>query len=192
MGIELARQIPNVTSAAKDAIHEWRLGVEAQERTAAVMRGGVPPPPASANYNPPAAPRAVPAGPPTEPAPPQEAVPRAEVSLDPPIEWVEHKLVSILRKNLPVSETVDNVLDFLEDAAPGMIPELLTVGERMIAGGVIPTSATPAEAGILHLFQTRPILQQIPVNPRLVEFIKSFVENAKKDLAPSPQPGNVG
>ncbi len=187
MGIELARQIPSVTNALKDSVHEWRMGVESQERTAAISRGAAPPVTAPANY---IAPSAAQPNPTilTNAAAPAAAQPpgNEEVSLDPPLEWIEHKIVDILKENLSVADTADETLAFLSRACPAMIPELLTAGERMVAAGMIPASATPGAAGILHLFQTRPILMQVPVNPRLVEFIKTFIEYASKPQSESP------
>lgn len=90
----------------------------------------------------------------------------------PPMQWIEQKVVEILRMQLPVDETVDALLDWLYITDERLVPLLLDPPK-------LDQRLSPGEKGLLELFQHQPILQQIPMNPRLVEFIKKFVLAAK-------------
>lgn len=168
-----ASSVPMLAGAAKEVMHEWRLGMEAQERGVAVMRGANPAP----------AVRLPPAQLPADnPAPPVQVQPTGEpqvINGDPPLEWVEQKIVDIFRKGETVDSTVAYVLDFLDVSYPSLIPLLLDPPK-------LDARLKPGEEGLLMLFQNRPVLKQIPVNPRLTEFIKKFVERAQGG-PPGPQ-----
>jgi hypothetical protein len=73
------------------------------------------------------------------------------------------------------------VLDFLELSNPDLIYGLLNPPS-------IHDMLPPGEKGILMLFQNRPILKQVPVNPRLAEFIKKFIVAAQEWAADHQQP----
>lgn len=93
------------------------------------------------------------------------------------LEFVESKIIEILKDgNLSAPEAADDALSFLDRLAPELVHQLSGLGQ----------------AGLLQLFNTRPILQQATANtPRLLEFIKSFLEFAAagKTAAPgSPTP----
>jgi hypothetical protein len=63
-----------------------------------------------------------------------------------------------------VEQAVDETLSFLYRASPAVVPELIKEGEQ----------------GLLKFFQTEPMLRGVTVNARLVEFIKTFVAEAKE------------
>lgn len=175
-----ASAIPAVAGAAKEVMREWRLGMEAQERGVAVMRGANPAPHV---VQPPAQ---LPAGnppPPVNSGNAGNADPGGAqvITGDPPLEWVEQKIVDILKKGETVDSTVSYVLDFLEVSYPSLIPLLIDPPK-------IDPRLKPGEEGLLMLFQNRPVLKQIPVNPRLTEFIKKFVERVRAEQANGPAP----
>lgn len=171
-----ASALPHIAGAAKEVMHEWRLGMEAQERGVAVMRGANPAPHV---VSPPAQ---LPA---SNPAPqaPVSAEPGGPqvITGDPPLEWVEQKIVDIFKRGETVDSTVDYVLDFLAVSYPSLIPLLMDppkIDPRLKTG----------EEGLLMLFQNRPVLKQIPVNPRLSEFIKKFIQRVNAEMAHAPAP----
>lgn len=171
--LDLGREaIPVLAQTVNNAMTQWRMGVEAQRDAIAMQRGGNPGPPMSA-----AAVPQVPLPPPTQEAPPPAGTaatdPQPPPSNDPPFEWLEMKIVEILKdKDFTVDQAVDETLAFLYRAHPAVVAMLLDPPKfhPQLAAG---------EQGLLQLFQNRPILQQVPVNPRLVEFIKKFIVAAK-------------
>jgi hypothetical protein len=181
----IAQAVPSVVQGVTQSMHEWRLGMEAQERGVTIATGlnarpGVP-------VAVPVTPQSLP-----EPAAPAAAAGGAagsadssrenpggqpggqSVSSDPPFQWIEQKIVEILKQNRTVDETVDEVLAFLYVASPGAVALLLDPPKMH-------PMLKPGEEGILQLFQHEPILQQIPVGPRLTEFIRKFVAAAKDE-----------
>lgn len=174
-----ASAVPAVASAAKEVMREWRMGMEAQERGVAVMRGAnpaprVPPPAQLPAANPTPAPQSA------EPGGPQV------ITGDPPLEWVEQKIVDIFKRGETVDSTVNYVLDFLSVSYPSLIPLLMDPPK-------IDPRLKPGEEGLLMLFQNRPVLKQIPVNPRLTEFIKKFIAlvNAEQGNPGPPDPNTL-
>jgi hypothetical protein len=168
--LDLGREvIPLVATTARDAVHEWRLGVEAQVRGVELSRG-MNPQPAAQPANAPAAPAID--------APPQAtAQPAAQPNApsgEPPFDWLAIKIVEILKENsYTIDEAVDETLSFLYRAHAAIVPQLLDppkLNPQLAAG----------EQGLLQLFQHHQMLKQIPVNPRLVEFIKKFIAAAKE------------
>lgn len=171
-----ASALPHIAGAAKEVMHEWRLGMEAQERGVAVMRGANPAP----HVVPPAQlPAPNPAPQPAANADPGGA---QVISGDPPLEWVEQKIVDIFKRGETVDETVGYVIDFLTVSYPSLIPLLIDPPK-------MDPRLKPGEEGLLMLFQNRPVLKQIPVNPRLTEFIKKFIAmvHAEQGHAPAPE-----
>lgn len=185
--LDLGREIlPVVVTTAKEVMHEWRLGVEAQVRGVELSRGMNPQPPAPAAAVPPAAippPAAVPpataATPETQPAP----------SGEPPFDWLAIKIVEILKEpTYTIDEAVDETLSFLYRSHTPVVAALLnppSLDQRL----------SPGEQGLLQLFQHHPVLKQVPVNPRLVEYIKKFIAEATaaelertRTAAPKPAP----
>ena len=147
---ELVRALPQVATYVVEGIREWRIGAEAQRDTAAIMNGS---PARPATPNPTPAPRTLPPLPATT-QPPQGA--GTVLS----IEFIESKIVEIFNEGAPAEDAADDVLSFLDRLAPELIGQLKNQGE----------------AGLLDLFQTRPILRPATSNmPRLVEFIKAFL-----------------
>jgi len=165
MGTELVRHLPNVVREIGDVMREWRMGMEAQRDGTALARGMQPPP---------GAPPRLPVATNTAPAPPANAQP-GEDAMVPPLEWVETKIVEILRKPISADEAADEAVAFLMVAHP-------TLGEQLAA-------ATKEQ--LLTVFASRPILKQIPSGPRLVEFIDSFLKYAAGDEPPATSSGVV-
>jgi len=171
--------VPVVADAVKSAVRDWRLGMEAQERGVSIARGvGSNPPPGEITVLPP------PQNPVAQntfqqaPAVQQAPVPAAPASPDPmlpPMEFIEQKIVEMLQRNESVDDTVDLVLDWLNVTNERLVPLLMDPPK-------LDPRLKPGEQGLLQLFQFEPILRQVPVNPRLVEFIKKFIAKAKADL----------
>jgi hypothetical protein len=181
--LDLGREaLPVLAQTVDRAMTNWRMGVEAQRDAIAMQRGvnpGAPittapvaaapttplPPP---NENPPAA---------AAPGNPGNGMQQPPAGSDPPFEWIEMKIVEIYRAlekgEYSIDSAVDHLLDFLYRASPNLVPLLLDppkIDARLSAG----------EQGLLQLFQHRPVLQQIPVGPRLTEFISRFAALAKE------------
>jgi hypothetical protein len=176
--LDLGREvIPAIASTARDAIHEWRLGVEAQVRGVEITRGSNPPPPPTI-LQPPAV-----IEPSTAAAPPPAAPVQTAPSGEPPFDWLAIKIVEILRdQSYTVDEAVDEALSFLYRAHAPAVPLLLDPPKL---NAMLP----PGEQGLLMLFQNHPVLKQVPVNPRLVEFIRKFIAAAKEGELESAAPG---
>jgi hypothetical protein len=169
--LDLGREvIPTIATTAREAVHEWRLGVEAQVRGLELSRGINPQPPAVPPQPIAAAPAATP---PAAAAPPQTGG-NEPPSGEPPFDWLAMKIVDILREpSYSIDEAVDETLSFLYRAHAPIVAQLLDppkLNAQLAAG----------EQGLLMLFQHHPVLKQIPVNPRLAEFIKKFVVAAKE------------
>ena len=172
-GAALVGQLPQIASYVTEAVREWRVGSEAQLHTAQIM----------ANSRPPALPAApgVPAAPPPgraitqatqlNPAPP--AAPTAEAQVmpagTPSLEFIESKIVEILKKQISADDAADEVLSFLDLMAPTMVDQL----------------AACTEAQLVQLFQARPVLRQYHDLARLQEFVRSFLKFAN-DNGPAP------
>lgn len=172
--LDLGRDIlPSIAGAVKDSIHEYRLATEAQVRGIELQRGMNPSTPMHAN---PLAPAALP--PAVETAAPSvqqpAAPPPGEGSGMPSFPWIEQRIANIAKDlNYTVDEAVDETLSFLYNVDPRIVGLLLdppTLDPRL----------KPGEEGLLQLFQHEPILQQVPVGPRLTEYIKKFVIQAKE------------
>ena len=189
--LDLGREvIPHVAQTVTTAVHEWRLGMEAQRDGMAMAAGqgrtvNVTPAP-----NPPQ---------PLPPAPVAAAAPAAEVQPNPPapqnagvpsIDWIASKIAQIVRDlDYTVDEAVDEVLSFLYLVDPAIVASLLNPPS-------IHPALKPGEEGLLMLFQNHEQLKVVPVNPRLTEFIKKFFAAAtesesqrlmKPQAPPTPQ-----
>jgi hypothetical protein len=166
--LDLGREvIPLVATTARDAIHEWRVGVEAQVRGVEIARGLNPPAPL------PPTPQPEPATPSPAPQPSEPASTPVQASSDPPFDWLAMKIVEILKdQDFTIEQAVDETLSFLYRAHTAVVALLLDPPK-------LNAQLAPGEQGLLMLFQHHPILKQIPVNPRLAEFIKKFVSEAK-------------
>ncbi len=161
IGTELVRALPAIASNVKEAIGEWSEGARAQERTAAIMRGVTP-----VKQEPGARSQEPGANPPAASAQSPIATQQSQIpSLDPPMEWLELKIVEILAEpSYTVPQAVDESLAFLYRASPTIVGRLLAAGE----------------AGLLSLFQTRPVLMVVPASAKLTEYIKAFITEAKE------------
>jgi hypothetical protein len=169
--MEIAGNIlPSVVSGAVEGMREWRLATEAQERALAIQRGVALP---ERSLNPQPA-QVLPAAPPA-PAPATATTRTQEETMGaPPLDWVLMKVVEIMKDlSLTVDEQVDEVLAWLYRAMPELVAQILDPPK-------IDPRLAPGEQGVLQLFQNQPVLTQVPVNPRLTEFIKKFIVAAKE------------
>jgi hypothetical protein len=170
----LVSQLPQVAAHVVEAIREWRIGTEAQRDTVTQMQRA----PASG---------AMPANNPRILTPGLAATAPANHS-DPAnggnqnmgigvsIEFIETKIVEILKEGSTADEAADETIGFLERVNPMLVKQLSSLGD----------------AGLVTLFQTRPILQQMNSNmPRVVEFIKSFLKFVREmEEIPATTAGN--
>jgi hypothetical protein len=98
-------------------------------------------------------------------------------------ELLEAKIVTMIdRQDQPITDVANELLIWMDVENSAVTDKLLEAGE----------------AGLLHLFQTRRILMQVPQNPRLTEFIKKFLElgiasrqRSQPEGPPAPPP-NAG
>jgi hypothetical protein len=98
-------------------------------------------------------------------------------------ELLEAKIVTMIdRQDQPITDVANELLIWMDVENSAVTDKLLEAGE----------------AGLLHLFQTRRILMQVPQNPRLTEFIKKFIElgiasrqRSQPEGPPAPPP-NAG
>lgn len=163
---ELVRQLPGVAGYVTQAIREWRAGVEAQRDTAAFMTGHKPPTPPT------------PAQPPPQPIPTQLPKPPGGEITMPSLEFIEVKIIEIIEEGHAADDAADDILSFIDRMDAALPAQLHTLGE----------------AGLLNLFQTRPILQPAIKNmPRLVEIIRAILrltEPKPTSSSPSTIEGN--
>lgn len=167
LAIEAIRVLPAAISEGVKGIEHWHLGEEARARQAAIMRGANPidvtprvatPATAAAPAPPPPVNASASSTPAAQPA--TQGAATVEVN----IETIEAGLVRILtNQSYSIEEAAHRAAALMEDLVPGMPDKVASAGE----------------AQILYLFQTRPILQAVPQNPRLTEFIKKFIEVVK-------------
>jgi hypothetical protein len=167
-GAALVSQLPQIAGYVTEAVREWRVGSEAQLHTAQIMasQGRAP---ALAAQNPSAT--VQPPGRPITQAtqivpPPQEA--QAMPAGTPSLEFVESKIVEILRKPISADDAADEVLSFLDLMDPTLVDRLAAVNETQL----------------VQLFQTRPVLKQYHDLARLQEFVRAFLKYAN-DTGPA-------
>jgi len=165
-GAELVRQLPQVAGYVSEAIREWRLGSEAQRDTAAIMTrvpGQAPPaPPTAARPGLPASATVL------APPPPAAAANSTGTQVvAPSLEFIESKILELFREPISAEESADRTVAFLDTMDPKMVEQLKALGE----------------AGLLQLFQARPVLRPALQNlPRLQEFIRKFLHFANEEL----------
>jgi hypothetical protein len=164
-GAEIVRAVANVVPQAVDGIREWRMGREAERDTAAMMIQPQAPRPAPATFSSPQ-----PATPPMPaPAPRQIAANPAGNSVTPPsTEFVEQRIVEMLRAPISADEAASRTLEFLCTLAGENPP-----AERNYAAQL----AQLGETGLVNLFHMRATLKPATGNmPRLLEFIRAFLK----------------
>lgn len=162
-GAELVRTLPSVASHVTDGLREWRLGMEAQRDAAATMRG-VP-------GRPPAPPGTLLTSPQPNPAPVEGQV------AAPSLEFIESKIVEIMKQPVSADEAALDALAFLDTMDARLVPQLTASGE----------------SGLITLFNTRPVLKPATANmPRLLEFIRAFLRlHAEHEADAGPSPSQV-
>jgi hypothetical protein len=157
IGAQVIQSLPQAIHEGVKGLEFWSKAEENRFRTAAIMRGGNPEPINVSSH--PAAPAPVAPGAP--PAPPPVAVaPSPEVAMS-SFDPVERGLANILNNPaLTIEDAANQAAALMENLMPGLADRVASSGEDQI----------------LQLFEIRPILQQVPKNPRLTEFIKKFME----------------
>lgn len=169
-GAELVRALPQVIGLAAEAAKEWRVGSEAQLQTAQVMAASGRTPPAlppgqvqPGHVQPPATRPITQATQVVQNPAPQGA---QAMPAEPPIEWIEAKVVEIIaNKALSAEESADEALSFIDHSNSGMFEQLMNV---IKAHG---------EVGLMHVFQTRPVLRQATTDMlRLQEFVQAVLK----------------
>ena len=173
IALELVRQVPQVAMSLVQGVEHWRFAEEARARHAAILRGGAPAIPANPIPQAPAAPPNVIPMPAaaheaaSEMAPQQPAIDAmAELQRQPippmPIEQIEMKLCEIIADmNLTTEQAATEACALIERFLPGMTEQMASRGEEYI----------------LDFFRTqRPILRQVAEHPRLLEFVRKFIE----------------
>lgn len=107
-----------------------------------------------------------------QPPQPPPAAPPQQTTGNPFLDFVQFGIVNILSDpGKPVDMAAHEALIFLDSSgAASMV-------DQMIAGG---------EDQVLELFRTQPILQNVPQNPRLTEFVKTFLRQAQESRQPEP------
>ena len=170
---EMMRMLPTIGTAAVEGIREWRLGMEAQAKAIEISQRGpvaVNRPPAGSN------PQVLPPvtangqGQP-QPNPAPGAQPVGELS----VELVEHRIVDVLKANVPAADAAADIYHFIQ---VGQGPNGVFIAQLVSLG----------EAGLVQLFTTRPILQPMAkLNmPRTLEFIRAFLKYAAEEGTPPP------
>jgi hypothetical protein len=88
------------------------------------------------------------------------------------LDFIQYGIVNILLDPAkPLEDAAHECLVFLDSAGAAQWVD------QMIAAG---------EDELLNLFRTQPILQNVPQNPRLTEFIKVFLRQAAESRQPAP------
>lgn len=155
---ELVRQLPAIGGQFVEGLKAFAQAREAEARIVAMQRGNVPPGAMSPQVILPAAP------PPPQPNPAPGA--------GPTMEFVEQKIIDILRQPISADQAADDVMTFLQTLDAGSLDQLAGLGET----------------GVIALFQSRPILKQATNNmPRLVEFVRAFLKMYAEDHATEGQ-----
>lgn len=156
---ELMRQLPQIGQSIAESLREFRHAREAEARMVAMTRGNPvvqPPSLPSPTALPPAATSAA-----TPSATPQPAG-------APSMEFVEQKIMEIFKQPISAKQAADEAMAFLDNLDPNAIGQLAALGED----------------GLLKFFATRPALKLATANmPRLVEFIRAFLQMHAEDLS---------
>jgi hypothetical protein len=157
-GAELVRTLPQVAMTVVDGMREWRGGVEAQRDTVLAARSPIPIP-----TGPPPQPQARVLLPTPAPNPPPNGA--AAVSQPSP-EFIQGKIVEILKEPVSAEQAADDTLAFLSVIDEKLVDYLAGLGET----------------GLVNLFQTSPTLKPATVNmPRLLDFIRAFLKMYNQD-----------
>jgi hypothetical protein len=165
---ELVRQLPQVASYVSQAIAEWRAGTEAQRDTAAIMRGVNPAARSAATPGATASPTLLQPG---KALPPPGAPPEVPMGA-PSLEFIESRILQILREPIPADEAADKTFEFLDTIDPQLVEHLKSLGEQ----------------GLLMLFHSRAMLNPATQNvPRLQEFIRAFLKFASEGDGPGAE-----
>lgn len=157
---ELVRQLPAIGGQFVEGLKAFAQAREAEARIVAMQRGNGAPGVMSPQVILPAVP------PSTQPA--ANPAPGA----GPTMEFVEQKIIEILRQPISAEQAADDVMTFLQTLDAASLDKLAELGE----------------GGIIALFNARPILKQATNNmPRLVEFVRNFLRMYAEDHAAEGQ-----
>lgn len=189
-GAAIVNVLPGIVSAGVDIARAWQVGKEA-ERDAVALATHQPagrPMPAAGHgapnvlvhspFNPPPRP-VLPPRPPVEdrntnPAPMSPAPAAGAGNIIPPsTEFIEAKIVELLRLPIPAEESASRALEFLYTLS-GPNPAVSYVTQLTVLG----------ETGLVNLFHMRPTLKPATEDmARLLEFIRSFLKFAAEEEA---------
>lgn len=188
-GAEIVRTLPSIFAHGVEIAREWRMAMEAQ-RDGVVAMQQPPPRPAQAPPIPP--PQVLPAAPvQTRPHATPSANPAiggggaSVIGVPPSTEFVEQRIVELWSAPVSVEDAAENTMEFLDTlSGPHAAPKDSWV--ELLAGY--------GEAGLLQLFQDRPVLRQaVMANPaRVRDFVRAFLrmyeEDKKEQLAAAAKP----
>jgi hypothetical protein len=173
-GAELVRVVPSLVANGSTIAENWRLGKEA-ERDAVAMSMARPQP------QPMPPPRPLPQ-PTVAPPPPPGQPPQGGQMVPPSTEFVEARIVEILRQPMSAEEAASRVLEFLYTlSGPNPAPE----------NNIVKMLAERGETKLMELFQERPVLRPALQwnSGRVTDFIRAFVRFYREEQGEQNQPG---
>lgn len=177
----LAQTIARIAPVVLDKVQSGLANVvtlRQQELELMRMRGGAPPQPGAA-----APPITVQPPLPAAPANGTPPAPPAAQPQDQGMQMLDFIELGIARIALNQANTVDQAAYEILVLLDAYVPELVTA-----------TCNDPnGESELLKMFRERPILQQVPQNPRLTELVQKFLEKARASRTPvdPPEGANV-
>lgn len=190
-GAEIVRHVATVIPQAMEGVRasmsDWKLGKEAEERTAVLMMqpGGRP------GFTSPARPPGPPPAPPPMVAPQPAIAAASGISPSSPYpppggapstEFIESRIMELIRAPISAEDVAHDVLTFLHTLAGENPPP-----ERQYVAQL----ASLGETGLVNLFNMRPTLKPATANmPRLLEFIRMFLSYHAEDQAQESKPPN--
>jgi hypothetical protein len=172
-GAEMVRAFPTMISQVVEGIRELRMKAEIDRDTAAIQYRQQQPPPRPG----PGAPQVLPAtiAPTTPPPPPPSMAQPPPSNGQPTPEFIEMKIVEIMKMPISVEDAAEEAVNFLDKlAGENPSPQQDIVGQLASLG----------EAGLMTYFQNRPYLKPATMNhARLVDFIRAFLRIHAQDVA---------
>jgi hypothetical protein len=171
-GAEIVRVVAGAIPQAVDGIREWRIGKEAEERTAALMMQPPQPRPQQSPFNP--------QRPAALPVPVPQPVPVMASPMPPPnggaptTEYIEMRILDLFNAPISADEAASRTLEFLHTlSGDHPTPDRAYVLQL----------AALKEQGLINLFNMRPTLQPATKDmARLQAFIQAFLNYHAKDL----------
>lgn len=176
-GAELVRSLPQIAGYAGEALRDLRLAREAELKTVQIMSAQRPAqlPPTNGTV------QTVAPGQPVRPITQATQITNPvttgaqTVPGEPSVEWIESRVVDIIA-NKPAEEAADEALSYIDNSSSMMFEQIMSV---IKAHG---------EVGLMHIFQTRPVLREATKDMlRLQEFVKAVLKLvAESEASPTP------